>query len=395
VTLLHLALRGLKGRQFRSLLIGFFVLVLTGFLLVTTVILRGMEESLRTGMERLGADMLVIPYDVTERAQKEVLLGRLLTEDSMPAEHTGRIVGMDAVERASPQRYLRMINGSPYSTADELFIVAFDPDTDFTILSWLKEKLLEPLGLRDAIGGAFINMIDPSEHILVNGYELVLVGKLEPTGIWFDQTVFVTFDTARDMVANGTISGEVSTDTITNIAVDLKPGYDPGRTALEMLLVAPGAWPVQAPKLMTALAGQRAGLIQSLFIALFIIWLLAVVITGFVFSLIVNERRHEIGMLRAVGASRNFIFRLFLTESAILAIGGGITGIILSTLLLYFLRSWLISALEIRVFLPSLPGLVVFTIGCFLIALILVLPALLYPAIRASRLDPVVAMREV
>jgi putative ABC transport system permease protein len=238
-------------------------------------------------------------------------------------------------------------------------------------------------------------MIDASEHILVNGYELVLVGKLEPTGIWFDQTVFVTFDTARDMVANGAISGEVSTDTITNIAVDLKPGYDPGRTALEMLLVAPGAWPVQAPKLMTALAAQRAGLIQSLFIALFIIWLLAVVITGFVFSLIVNERRREIGMLRAVGASRNFIFRLFLTESAILAIGGGITGIILSTLLLYFLRSWLISALEIRVVLPSLPGLVVFTIGCFLIALILVLPALLYPAIRASRLDPVVAMREV
>jgi putative ABC transport system permease protein len=146
---------------------------------------------------------------------------------------------------------------------------------------------------------------------------------------------------------------------------------------------------------MTTLAAQRAGLIQSLFIALGIIWILAVVITGFVFSLMVNERRREIGMLRAAGASRNFIFRLFLTESAILAIGGGVTGIILSTLLLYFLRSWLMSALEIRVLLPSLPGLVVFTIGCFLIALILVLPALLYPAIRASRLDPVVAMREV
>jgi len=38
---------------------------------------------------------------------------------------------------------------------------------------------------------------------------------------------------------------------------------------------------------------------------------------------------------------------------------------------------------------------VVFIIGCFLIALVLVFPALLYPAIRASRLDPAVAMREV
>jgi putative ABC transport system permease protein len=100
-------------------------------------------------------------------------------------------------------------------------------------------------------------------------------------------------------------------------------------------------------------------------------------------------------MLRAAGANRNFIFRLFLTESAILAIGGGLAGIILSTFLLYFLRSWLMSALEIRVLIPSLPGLVVFTIGCFLIAMVLVLPALLYPAIRASRLDPAEAMREV
>ncbi len=396
MSLLYLVLRGLKGRQFRSMLIGFFILVLTGFLLGTTVILRGMEESLRTGMERLGADIVAIPYDVTEQAQKEVLAGRLLaTRDSMPADHVQRIVEMEAVERASPQLHLHTIIGSPYSNADELFLVAFDPETDFTILSWLKDKLPEPLGIGDAVGGASINKIDPSEHILVSGYELALVGNLEPTGIWFDQTLFVTFDTARDMVANGAIPGEVSADTITTIAVDLKPGYDAGRTALEMLLVAPGVWPVRATRLMTTLAAQRAGLIKSLFIALGIIWILAVVITGFVFSLIVNERRREIGMLRAAGANRNFIFRLFLTESAILAIGGGLAGIILSMFLLYFLRSWLMSALEIRVLIPSLPGLMVFTIGCFLIAMVLVLPALLYPAIRASRLDPAVAMREV
>ena len=395
MTLFHLVLRGLKGRRFSSLLIGLFILVLTGFLLGTTVILRGMEESLRTGMEKLGADVVVIPYDMTEQAQKAVMLGRLGTKDSMPADNVHKILEMEAVERASPQLYLSTIIGSPYSTADELFIVAFDPETDFTILSWLKDKLPEPLGIGDAVGGALINMIDPSEHILVNGYELSLVGNLEPTGIWFDQTLFVTFDTARDMLAHKAIPGEVSADTITTITVDLKPGYDAARTALEMMLVAPGIWPVRAARLMTTLSAQRAGLIQSLFVALGIIWTLAVVLTGFVFSLIVNERRREIGMLRAAGASRNFIFRLFLTESAILATAGGVAGIILSTFLLYSLRSWLLSAFEVRVLFPSLPGFLVFIIGCFLIAMVLALPALLYPAIRASRLDPAVAMREV
>jgi putative ABC transport system permease protein len=377
------------------MLIGFFILFLTGFLLATTVILRGMEESLRTGMERLGADIVVVPYDVTEQTQKDVLAGKLVTGDSMPVDNVRRIAEMEAVERASPQLYLCTIKGPPYSTADELFIVAFDPETDFTVLSWLKDNLPEPLSIGDTIGGALVNGIEPSGRVLVSGHELAFVGSLEPTGLWFDQALFVTFDTARDMAANGAISRAVSTETITTIAVDLKPGYDAARTATEMLLAAPGIWPVRAANLMTTLAAQRAGLIQGLLLALGIIWTLAVVLTGFVFSLIVNERQREIGMLRAAGASRNFIFRLFLTESAILAIGGGVAGIILSTFMLYFLRSWLMSALEIRVLLPSLPGFVVTTIGCFMIALILILPALLYPAMRASRLDPAVAMREV
>lgn len=395
MSLLYLVLRGLKERQFRSLLIAFFILVLTGFLLATTVILWGMEENLRIGMERLGADIVVIPFDVTEQAQEEVLAGMLPAKDSMPADHVRRILEMKAVKRASPQLYLSTIKGSPYSSADGLRIVAFDPKTDFTILPWLKYKLPKPLGIRDAIGGALINKIDPPEHILANGYELALVGKLEPTGIWFDQTVFVTFETARDMIANGPIAGDVSADAVTRIAVDLKPGYDAARTATEMLLVAPGIWPVQATKVMTTLAAQKAGLIQSLLLALSIIWIFTVVLTGFVFSLIVNEQRREIGMFRAVGASRHFIFRLFLTEGAILASVGGLTGMIVTTFLLYFLRTWLMSAFEVRIYLPSLPGLVVSMIGCFLITVLLVFPALLYPAIRASRLDPAVAMREV
>lgn len=395
MSLLYLVLRGLKERQFRSLLIAFFILVLTGFLLATTVILWGMEENLRIGMERLGADIVVIPFDVTEQAQEEVLAGMLPAKDSMPADHVRRILEMKAVKRASPQLYLSTIKGSPYSSADELRIMAFDPKTDFTILPWLKYKLPKPLGIRDAIGGALINKIDPPEHILANGYELALVGKLEPTGIWFDQTVFVTFETARDMIANGPIAGDVSAGTVTRIAVDLKPGYDAARTATEMLLVAPGIWPVQATKVMTTLAAQRAGLIQSLFLALSIIWIFTVVLTGFVFSLIVNEQRREIGIFRAVGASRHFIFRLFLTEGAILASVGDLTGMIVSTFLLYFLRTWLMPVFEVPIYLPSLPGLVVSMIGCFLIVLLLVFPALLYPAIRASRLDPALAMREV
>ena len=354
-----------------------------------------MEESLRKGAKRLGADITVIPYDVTEQAQGEVLTGRFAKRDSMPADHVRRISEMKAVKRVSPQLYLGTITGSGYSNAEKVSLIAFDPKTDFTILPWLKYKLAKPLGIHDAVGGALIDKMDPPEHILTNGYKLTLVGKLEPTGIWLDQAVFVTFETAREMIVKGAISAEVSADTVTSISVDLKPGYDVARTVTEMLLAVPGIWPVQATQLLRTLAAQRAGLIQSLFLASSIIWVLTIVLTGLVFSLMVNEQRREIGIFRAVGASRHFIFRLFLTEGAILATVGGLTGMIVSTFLLYFLRTVLMSAFEVRIYLPSLPTLVVSLIGCFLIALLLVFPALLYPAIRASRLDPAVAMREV
>ena len=60
MTLLYLAWRGIRGRAFRILIIALFVFILAGFLLFTTVILWGVEESLHTGMERLGADLIVL-----------------------------------------------------------------------------------------------------------------------------------------------------------------------------------------------------------------------------------------------------------------------------------------------------------------------------------------------
>ncbi len=132
---------------------------------------------------------------------------------------------------------------------------------------------------------------------------------------------------------------------------------------------------------------------HTLVLALAMIWAAAVLLSGFLFSLIVHERRREIGVLRASGASRGFIFRLMLAESSLVAAGGGAAGIVGGTLLIFFLRSWLISALDLHVLIPPGPGVPVFMLGCFVLSLVLIFPALLFPAVRASRLDPALAMR--
>jgi len=58
--------------------------------------------------------------------------------------------------------------------------------------------------------------------------------------------------------------------------------------------------------------------------------------SAWIFFLVLNnvrERRHEIGILRAIGFSRNMILQIFLGKSAIIGVTGGITGTVLGIIL--------------------------------------------------------------
>ncbi len=132
-----------------------------------------------------------------------------------------------------------------------------------------------------------------------------------------------------------------------------------------------------------------------LFLGLTLVWALTVVLTGLLFSLSVNERRRQIGLLRAVGANRHFIFKLFLAESGIMAVAGGLIGVVFAVVFVYFFRAYIMASAKLPLLLPPLLSLAGFMLACLVTVLILALPALLYPAVRASRVDPAVAMREV
>ena len=392
--------QSIRGRRLRSGLIVAFITLLAGLMLSSTLVLRGMESGLRTGMEMLGADFIIVPYHGFEPivAKGALLTGELVTGYWMRADNLDKVAGLEGVERASPQIYLRPVTGAPFCTAEVLYVVAFDPETDFTVQPWLKQRLDKPLGLWEAIGSDSLT-VPPGTRVTLDSYRFDLVGKLHPTGMWLDAAIFFSLETLEAMRKEpGTspiIPLDMPANAISAIAVEVKDGYSIDDVATASLTVAPATWPIRSTHLMRLLAAQRAELLKTLFISLGIVWLLAVVLTGLIFSLMVTERRREIGMLRAVGASRNFIFRLFLTESSSLAVGGAVIGVILGAIIIYAIKSWLTSTLAIEFLMPSVPGLLALMVIILVAALLVALPALLYPAIRASRIDPAEAMREV
>lgn len=104
----------------------------------------------------------------------------------------------------------------------------------------------------------------------------------------------------------------------------------------------------------------------------------------------VNERRHEIGLKKAVGASDGEIVREFLLEAAVIGFVGGAVGLLLG---------WGLATLLNLATSQSLGGSSIFTVTPRLMliaisfAMLLGMIAGLYPAWNAARLDPVQALR--
>ena len=100
----------------------------------------------------------------------------------------------------------------------------------------------------------------------------------------------------------------------------------------------------------------------------------------------VTERTFEVGLRKALGATKKQILLQFLIESALLCVVGGILGLFLSfgaTSLVGYLLSMTMTIL---------PRDIVISVG---VSSIIGIVAGLYPAWKAARLDPIVALQKV
>lgn len=397
MNLLRLTIRNIAGSSFRSWIVFLCAALMAGFAVSAILVVGGAEDSLELARERLGADILVVPQGAEARVRDALLMG-VPVHSWMPASSVTEIAAIPGVAAASPQLYLATLVGASCCAVPEMLLIAYDPATDFTLRPWLQDHLEEGLSLGQAIGGAFVFLPPGQDNILVYGYEVDLRGNLEPTGTGLDRSMFFTFETAREIAHLSYTQAvkplEIPPDSVSAVLVRVDEEADLHAVAQEIAHRLPAVTPLESTNLFQTQQAQIRGLLRSVGMLTSIVWVLSVGLVAVLFSIAINERRRQIGVLRALGATRFTVLRAVLSEGALLAIGGGTIGVAVSALTVYLFRSLIMRLMAAPFLFPSLPHLLALVLQVLGMTLTSVILAAMLPALRTSLADPAIAMRE-
>jgi putative ABC transport system permease protein len=395
--LVTLAWREVSGNAFRSWVIGLCAFVIAVFVLSTALIVRGSGDSLALTLKRLGADILVVPQGAETQVQGALLTGSP-TKYSMPTTDVDLIRGIDGVEAASQQLYLESLANASCCAVSNMFMVAYEPSTDFTVGPWLKTSLGSGgLALGDAIGGVDVSATSAGHGIKLYGYLLHLRANLERTGTNLDNSIFMTFQTAGEMAELSKTQAQqpltIPPDAVSSVLVKVTPGAHVDDVAAGILRAVPGVTAIESPDMFSTFRSQISVVREGMVAVLAMAVVFSLVLTGFLFSMSVNERRRQIGVMRALGATRRTILLWLFIEAEGVALVGGIVGGVLAAACIYLFRSLLSRSLGFFVF-PS-PALAVGLIVAGLVAAVVcIAAAVAIPAVRICRGEPAMTMRE-
>ncbi|RJT96635.1 ABC transporter permease [Arthrobacter frigidicola] len=230
-------------------------------------------------------------------------------------------------------------------------------------------------------GNLGITRVDSQPSIFINGIPYAVVGvfgDMQQRSELLDSVVISTGAARNDF--NLTTPGDVQARIVIGAGPQLA-----AQTALALAPDAPDSVTIAAPQGRSNLAESVQSDVNLIFVILSVVVLLAggVGIAN-VTMLSVMERTGEIGLRRALGATRRQIATQFVTESVILGLLGGLLGAttgVFAVIAISLSQQWT----------PVTHPLV--AIGGALLGAVVGLAAGSFPARKATRIEPVAALR--
>ncbi|MCL4183071.1 MAG: ABC transporter permease [Burkholderiaceae bacterium] len=398
MSLLPLAFKNLARKPFRTWALVLAVAIAGGAVFSTATVMWGVERSMKQGLSKFGADLLVIPRGALVNMKTALLTGEP-SAFYMNSGFASEVKTIAGVAKVSPQIFLTTADGE-HCTIGNAFLVGFDPDTDFTVMPWLLARPKEPFGKAHAIVGGN-NGYQAGDTVLFYGQTFTVYGKLDRTGIGlYDNAVFIHIDKAyeladaskqlSDVAALGFARGDISA-LLVQIGNSSKAGLV--RFAVSR---NPAVKVVTAGNIVTSVRQNLVALFTGTVVLSIVLVLGNILMISAIFSTIVNERKKELGLLRAIGAKKQAVFRLILSESTLLTAMGGALGILIGAVLMRVYARTIgfhLESLNIPFMWPPFGQIAMLGALSVLLALLVGALGAVWPALAGSRMDPYDAIR--
>ena len=224
------------------------------------------------------------------------------------------------------------------------------------------------------------------ETVRIGGWRMRVIGTLAPRGkqlgMQVDETVFIPAPTGLRMANRSSLN---------QIMLELHPKADSRRAieAVRVLLVERHDEEDFTSISQDAVLDSLTSILGILTLAVTGIAAVSLGVAGIgimnVMLVSVSERTDEVGLLKAVGATRRQILLIFLIEAALLSLVGGLVGLCVGTLLVQ-VGNVLYPALPAATPLWAVASVLGLSLGTGILFGVL-------PAYRASALDPVAALQ--
>lgn len=381
---LKLAFKNLLRHKIRSLLtlVGIAASVAVLFSIISFN--RGFEKGLTKELERTGIHFMVVPSGCPHEVASLVLHGAVIPKflDLNVFEKIKEIKGIDlaspllVTQLPNPERgRVDLVYGMEMSHLKRLKpaweIEGAIPETDDAVI------------VGSEIAGH--DNVKIGDTIFYNKKPFKVSGILKKTGSQDDAFLYMPVKALQEIMKRP--------DGATAIGVKVSAPELLNQITEELSMKIPGIQIVTMSQVMKSLASLASSAkILSLSIAVIAILISAVGVMNSILMAIF-ERTQEIGMMRAIGASKFDIFRIIIKETTMLTAVGGLTGIFISVI-----GSGVIEGF-VRSFMPYVPSgrMITFELWlaglCILFSLLVGIFSGLYPAWKASRINPIEAIK--
>jgi putative ABC transport system permease protein len=382
---LVLAFKNLLRHRIRSLLtlIGIAASIAVLFSIISFN--RGFERGLARELERTGIHFMVVPSGCPHEVASLVLHGAVIPK-FLDAEIASKIREVEGIALISPI----LVSQLPNPVKNRLDIAYGMEMSHISMLkpSWkiegdIPESDYEIIAGSEVAGHDNIRIGDSVEYTGEKTFRVS--GILERTGSHDDAFIYMPIKALQELLGKH--------ERVTALGVRVS---EPGRLSVVTEKLAgevPGIQIVTIGQVMTSISNLASSAkILSLSIALIAVLISTVGVMNSILMAIF-ERTQEIGMMRAIGASRFDIFRITIKETVLLTTLGGFAGIIASVI-----GSGMIEGL-VRKFMPYVPSGKMIAVEpwlaglCIAFSIIVGILSGIYPAWKASKVNPIEAIR--